>query len=119
MTLSSFKTALACITLSMALLCGNTLHAKDGNTLHAKKYCKCPVLKVKDLQNLYESGRTYDSWRGYIPYTEKKVTKKDSESITSITPLHAIRNKDNSCICQYMIKDSAGRKIDKLGLEKL
>ncbi|NRA91053.1 MAG: hypothetical protein HRU43_08040 [Simkaniaceae bacterium] len=84
----------------------------------AAEYCKCPVLKVKDLKDLYESGQTYDRYRGYIVYTKRKVTKKARERIASIAPQHATRTKAGTGVWQYIVRDRAGLEIHQLGLEK-
>ncbi len=81
--------------------------------------CQCPVLKIQDVKELYESGKTYDSYRGYIVYTKRKVTEKARKSIASVTPQSATRSADGSCVCQYIVRDRANLEIDQLGLEKL
>ena len=90
----------------------------SGNLI-AKDYCKCPVLSVKDVKGLYESGQTYDNYRGYIPYTKRKVTEKARNSIASVVPQSATAGTNGSCICQYLVRDQHGNEIDQLGLEKL
>ena len=85
----------------------------------AKDTCQCPVLSVQDVKELYESGQTYDNYRGYIPYTKRKVTEKARNSIASVVPQSATRSADGSCVCQYLVRDQHGNEVDQLGLEKL
>ncbi len=79
--------------------------------------CKCPVLEKAHLFELYGTGETYDTYRGYIPHTKRRI--RDRKSLNSANFHEAFKAKDGTCTCWYSVRDSNNRELDQLGLEEL
>ena len=103
--------------IQLGLFFGLAMNCVSANA--ATETCQCPILETAHLKELYGTGETYDYFRGYVPHTKRKVTKKSRGQIELAKLFQAFKSKDGTCTCWYSVRDSNGRELDELGLEEL
>ena len=83
----------------------------------AQVKCKCPVLSAEHAKEIYSGGHTYDTYNGYMVYSSRNVTQELIKAIDKVDSQRPIINKEDDCVCQYLVVNKSGRVIDELGLE--
>lgn len=94
------------------------INDNESQVTASQSMCRCPRLEKEHLTEIYSKGKTYDTFRGYIPHTKRNIAKEARKSIERAVIKKAYKSKEGTCTCWYVVRDSHNGQLDELGLEE-